>query len=202
MNKYNVSKKMNIFVLVTAVLLVAGMIVTIVFANRAPLVKTITLLIGYLLVMYYAFWGYKTPHGNLLRHLILCYAFLLAMGSESRLFANARGERPVDVTDADRQARRSARGLLAYKGLLTSICLTLMGYVAGRLNKYKQNKIIIPIILVLLFIRSFVSGVSRIQVVMTDLSYFVLWVGIACAYFARYDAHKEAGLLDKEDITE
>ena len=180
MNKYNVSKKMNVFVLVTAVLLVVGMIVTIVFANRAPLVKTITLLIGYLLALYYAFWGYKTPHGNLLRHLILCYAFLLAMGSESRLFANARRERPVDVTDADRQARRSARGL----------------------NKYKQNKIIIPIILVLLFIRSFVSGVSRIQVVMTDLSYFVLWVGIACAYFARYDAHKEAGLLDKEDITE
>jgi len=51
-----------------------------------------------------------------------------------------------------------------------------------------------------LFVRSFVSSTFRIQVVMTDLSYFILWIGIACAYFARYDAHKEAGLLDKEDI--
>ena len=70
MNKYNLSKKMNTFVLITAVLLLAGIVVTIIFANRAPLVKTITLIIGYLLALYYAFWGYKTPHGNLLRYLI------------------------------------------------------------------------------------------------------------------------------------
>ena len=49
MNKYNVSKKMNIFVLITAVLLLAGIIITIVFANRVPLIKTITLIIGYIL---------------------------------------------------------------------------------------------------------------------------------------------------------
>ena len=144
----------------------------------------------------------KTPHGNLLRYLILIYALLLAMGSESRLFAGARPERPVDLTEAERETRRGTRALSAYKGLLTSIALTLMGYVAGRLNKYKQNRIIIPIVLVILFARSFVSGVTRIQVVMTDLSYFILWVGIACAYFARYDAHKEVGLLDKEDIAD
>ena len=200
MNKYNLSKKMNTFVLITAVFLLAGIIVTIIFANRAPLVKTITLIIGYLLALYYAFWGYKTPHGNLLRYLIISYAFLLAIGSESRLFASARRERPVDVTNAEGQLRRGARGLTAYKGLLTSVALILMSYIAGRLNKYKQNKILIPIVLVILFVRSFVSSTFRIQVVMTDLSYFILWIGIACAYFARYDAHKEAGLLDKEDI--
>ena len=200
MNKYNLSKKMNTFVLITAVLLLAGIVVTIIFANRAPLVKTITLIIGYLLALYYAFWGYKTPHGNLLRYLIISYAFLLALGSESRLFASARRERPVDVTNAEGQLRRGARGLTAYKGLLTSVGLILMSYIAGRLNKYKQNKILIPIVLVILFVRSFVSRTFRIQVVMTDLSYFILWIGIACAYFARYDAHKEAGLLDKEDI--
>ena len=200
MNKYNLSKKMNTFVLITAVLLLAGIVVTIIFANRAPLVKTITLIIGYLLVLYYAFWGYKTPHGNLLRYLIISYAFLLALGSESRLFAGARSERPVDVTNAEGQLRRGARGLTAYKGLLTSVALILMSYIAGRLNKYKQNKILIPIVLVILFVRSFVSRTFRIQVAMTDLSYLILWVGIACAYFARNDAHKEAGLLDKEDI--
>ena len=200
MNKYNVSKKMNIFVLITAVLLLAGIIITIVFANRVPLIKTITLIIGYILALYYALWGYKTPHGNMLRYMILAYAFLLALGSESRLFANARPERPVDVANADGQIRRGTRGLASYKDLITSISLVLMGYTAGRLNKYKQNKIIIPIILVLLFIRSFVMGLTRIQVMMTDLSFFILWLGIACAYFARYDAHKEAGLLDKEDI--
>ena len=202
LNKYNVSKKMNVLILITAVLILAGIIVTIVFANRAPLVKTVTLLIGYVLVLYYAFWGYKTPHGNMLRYLILSYAFLLAMGSERRLFASGRPERPVDVTDASGQTGRGARGLSAYKGLLTSISLILMSYTAGRLNKYKQNKIIVPIVLVILFARSFVTSANRIQAVMTDLSYFVLWAGIACAYFARYDAHKEAGLLDKEDIVE
>ena len=200
MNKYNLSKKMNTFVLITAVLLLAGIVVTIIFANRAPLVKTITLIIGYLLALYYAFWGYKTPHGNLLRYLIISYAFLLAIGSESRLFASARRERPVDVNNAEGQLGRGARGLTAYKGLLTSVALILMSYIAGRLNKYKQNKILIPIVLVILFVRSFVSRTFRLQVVMTDLSYFILWIGIACAYFARYDAHKEAGLLDKEDI--
>ena len=116
------------------------------------------------------------------------------------MFASARRERPVDVTNAEGQLRRGVRGLTAYKGLLTSVALILMSYIAGRLNKYKQNKILIPIVLVILFVRSFVSSTFRIQVVMTDLSYFILWIGIACAYFARYDAHKEAGLLDKEDI--
>lgn len=201
MNKYNVSKKMNVFVMLTAVLLFAGIVVTLVFANRAPVIKTVTLIIGYVLALYYAFWGYKTPHGNMLRRLILAYALLLAIGSESRLFTGARADRPVDVTNTERETRRTARSLSAYKGLLTSISLTLMGYTAGRLNKYKQNKIIIPIVLVLLFARSFVGRLSRVQIVMTDLSYFVLWVGIACAYFARYDAHKEAGLLDDEDVT-
>ena len=198
MNKYNLSKKMNTFVLITAVLLLAGIVVTIIFANRAPIVKTVTLVIGYLLVLYYALWGYKTPHGNMLRNLILTYAVLLAFGSERRLFASVRSERPVNV-NAGETARRTARGLSAYKGLITSIAFILMGFIAGRLNKYKQNKILVPIVLVLLFVRSFVTNNIRIQAVMTDLSYFILWVGIACAYFARYDAHKEAGLLDKED---
>ena len=57
MNKYNVSKKMNVFIMFTAVLLFAGIALTIIYANRAPLVKTVTLVIGYLLVLYYAFWG-------------------------------------------------------------------------------------------------------------------------------------------------
>lgn len=201
MNKYNLSKKMNVFVLITAALLLAGIVVTIIFANRAPLIKTITLIIGYLLALYYALWGYKTPHGNLLRYLIITYAFLLALGSESRLLGGSgRSERPVDVTDAASQARRGLRRIQQYKRLLTSCALIMMGHIAGRLNKYKQNKILIPIVLVILFIRAFVTGVGRIQVVMTDLSYFILWVGIACAYFARYDAHKEAGLLDDEDV--
>jgi len=199
MNRYNVSKKMNAFVIITALLLLVGIVVTIIFANRAPLIKTICLLIGYCLALYYALWGYKTPHGNMLRNLILSYAVLLAVGSESRLFAGARPERPVNV-NAGEGARSGVRRLTAYKSLITSVALVLMGFVAGRLNKYKQNKVIIPIVLVLLIVRSFVGRVSRIQIVMTDLSYFVLWVGIACAYFARYDAHKEAGLLDKEDI--
>ena len=197
----NQNKKDNIFMFITAALLIAGIIITIVFANRAPLVKTITLIIGYLLVLYYVFWGYKTPHGNLLRNLILTYAVLLAIGSERRLFSTARPERPVDVNATD-ATRRATRGISAYKGLITSIAFVFMGFIAGRLNKYKQNKILIPVVLVLLFVRSFVTSNIRIQAVMTDLSYFILWVGIACAYFSRYDAHKEAGLLDKEDIVE
>ena len=79
-----------------------------------------------LLALYYGICGYKVPHGNIIRYLLLAFAAVAA----SELLFNPIMIKPITVCL-----------------LLITI---LSSYMAGRLNKNKECKIIIAIVGILL----------------------------------------------------
>jgi len=129
-----------------------------------------------LLVFYYIISGYKKPHGNLLRYQMLMFATTMVL--DVSCFAN-----------------------ISLYVLLRSMTILLISYIAGRLNKINQNKVLMPIVLLMIF----ASGCLTVKNLPTDdlinsISYFMdslVWIVTCAAYFVRYKAHKEAGLTDK-----
>ena len=85
---------------------------------------------------------------------------------------------------------------------LDGICVLLIAYVGGRLDKIRKNYL--PLILItaaqlvksVLFI-SLYGAWSDIVRFVWNFSTCILWLDIAFAYILRYREHKEAGLADK-----
>ena len=75
--------------------------------------------IFYLFVLYYGVWGYKKPHGNLLRYLML----LLAAVTAATILMQ------IDHWDAPWPVIFSS-----------NLAAVLIGYMAGRLPKVKKNR--------------------------------------------------------------
>ena len=145
--------------------------------------------------VYYALAGYKRPHGNLLRVIFL----LLSLTYLNGVIDSAQDMTSFEGNDLN---------LLLYIIGLNGICVLLIAYVGGRLDKIKKN--IIPLILItvaqvvkaLLCIPVFdtfsaYSGLSILVHLMYNFSTCILWLDIAFAYILRYKEHKEAGLADK-----
>ena len=137
--------------------------------------------IQFALAAYYACFGYKKPHGNLMRYLLLFY--VATLGAMLVRKANSQGDLSNSISIA---------------------VIILSAYMAGRLNKYKQNVFISLVILVLKLINIYPTMSSRIgQTGFTFISFFgsigpvVVWLAIAGAYILRYKDHKEAGLAGK-----
>ena len=42
-----------------------------------PTSKTMFICLSYIIILYYGFYGYKTPHGNLLKYIMLFFALLI-----------------------------------------------------------------------------------------------------------------------------
>ncbi len=141
----------------------------------------------YLFVFYYAVWGYKIPHGNLLRYLMLLLAVVTAVSIHQML---------LDYPE------------LPWPVLLSSnVAAVLIGYMAGRLHKVKKNIIVVAIVTILLLIRCFwpikqqYSALSVFSVLDRSTTLFT-WITIMAIYFFRYKEHKEAGLLTDEKDTQ
>lgn len=127
----------------------------------------------------YAVVSYKKPHGNAMKYLCLGYVIYVALC------------RVVDIEN-------NTNLLIA---ISTSVMIIGATYMAGRLYKYQQNKIIIFI----LTIASLVYGTAVFKVgsqsfitFITSFSKLTIWIIISLAYTIRYKAHKEAGLEDKK----
>jgi len=138
----------------------------------------------YLLIAYYGLWGYKKLHGNLLKYLMLVYGFCLLPF--------------IVINTSDIQI------------MLLVITIILISFMAGRLYKFKENRIIAVIVIVLcvsLFIEQIfdpasiaskeASKTGNLMAYFRPLNRIVQWLAICVAYFSRYALHKEAGLQDK-----
>lgn len=140
-------------------------------------VKAIFSLITLLCAVIYGAFGYKKPHGNLLRYLMLLYAITTAC--------------KVSFTSTNNQAAE----------ICNLIAIILVAYMAGRLNKYTINTYLIIVVLTLLLVKAFV-GISTGNItfgkVIGQFSAFTQFSIIAAAYLSRYHLHKEAGLEDKK----
>jgi len=134
--------------------------------------------IEHLFVIYYVLFGYKKPHGNTLRYVMLL--FTLTLGIELVVFASE-----MSILD-----------------LALSVAKALViPYIAGRLNKIEQNKILISVVFILFMIDAiYYCVIINPQTFFGFYSMFgeaIEWFAISAAYFVRYKEHKEAGLTDK-----
>ena len=140
------------------------------------------------MILYYMLFGYKKPHGNSLRNIFVISAILII----------ARLILPHTHIENDvlRYVAKSGFGLAAI----------LIAFVGGRLNKIKQNKILMIIIGVSLLIPSVIVAASFPEFIfmraVSSMAQPIGWLALSLAYVARYEEHKAAGLADKADAEE
>lgn len=155
---------------------IVSSIIALINGSDGLLVRKITNVINILLsvlILYYAFCGYRHPNGNLLKYIILLFAVPMLMSVYSF----------------------SLRGL-AGQGVIRAVIIGLICYVAGRLHRVKQNMILMGIVTVLTLIftvSTFANGSSTIGV----FNALIIWLDICVAYILRYKEHKLAGLMDR-----
>ena len=142
-----------------------------------------------LAICLYAFWGYKKPHGNMLKYTFLSYAAYLLVYAM------------IDTMTMSKNF--IANGLIAFSALLVA-------YIAGRLNKLEKNKILLIVIGVALTVNIILGMIVReplmesfafeiLLPLVRNSIYLVALAALSLAYVARYEEHKAAGLADKAD---
>jgi len=175
-------KKLNILALSCIVLIVLVNLVSLLMFlvenfTIAILILVVAACIEHVFVIYYVLSGYKKPHGNMLRYLMLAYA--VTLGINLAVF-------PAFFTQLDL--------------ILSVASLMLIPYIAGRLDKTNQNKVLIPLVFVLLIISEAVYLIDlpspSILIYVRTFGQALEWFAISAAYFVRYKEHKEAGLED------
>ena len=165
---------LNILWLVCRVISFSG---TIMIQTVAPIVMLVITAI-------YALYGYKKPHGNHVRYLLLIYAVYMS----SIVIAN-----------------QSQTWFPVYASAVNIATVILSTYMAGRLDRYKQNLVISIAIVVLQMVHIYPFMSSYIQEnTLSFVTFFKsvgpvsVWLAIAASYIIRYKPHKEAGLADKK----
>ena len=134
----------------------------------------------FVIAVIYALYGYKKPHGNHMRYLLLTYVVY-----ESIILVRSVSLQPVYM-------------ITVYLAIIV-----LSTYMAGRLDRYKQNLAIsiIVSILQLVIIYYFVDlalsyNALSITSFFTYIGHITIWLAITASYIVRYKPHKEAGLED------
>lgn len=177
-------KKQNKLVLAIIVIAVIMNLVTIVtiipfqYFSVAGLILSAITSIEHLAVVYYVLYGYRKPHGNLLRYTMLLFA--ITLGTALVLYGKEYSMLNFALPVAE---------------------ILLIPYIAGRLNKVEQNKVLVPFVLILFIIDaiSFCFTFESQSFIYYYLTFgqAIEWFAISAAYFVRYKEHKEAGLTDK-----
>lgn len=151
------------------------------FAHSISLANVLTY-VELAIAIFYTVCGYKKPHGNLMRYLLLLYA--VAVAGLLLIFAASQ---PTYVN----------------ANYLAIIILAV--YMAGRLGHYKQNLVICTVLLVCNCITMYylIDVITGFGMPLTFENFFgcagsvTVWLAIATGYIIRYKPHKEAGLADK-----
>lgn len=122
--------------------LIGNLTLAIVRVKPNPIIYSVVVLF----IAYYAMFGYNKPHGNLLRYVMLFFA----LGEIVILFFhNGMGSNNISIG-------------------LHVLAISIIVYVAGRLNKVKQNCVLIPLAFAL-FIASVIITLPGVQTPPTDM---------------------------------
>ena len=154
----------------------------IVFSGNITFDILITML-EVVVAIFYTLFDYKKPHGNLMRYLLILHVFLSAI-----TFVDSAVTQPK------------------YVNVMFLIILTLVSYMAGRLDHYKQNVVICGIVLVCNAVISYYllnmfigfGFEMNLANIGCCLGCVTVWLAIAGGYIIRYQLHKEAGLEEKK----
>jgi len=175
-------KKQNKFVLAIIVIAVLLNLVTVLMLpfREFPIIllfEAVAVVIEHVAVMYYVLFGYRKPHGNLLRYVMLLFALTLA----------------IDLVGIHNEYS-------TFYVALSVAYVFLISYIAGRLNKIEQNRVLMSLVLILFIIDSVSSCIfDKPQTFIEGYRLFgttIEWFTLSAAYFVRYREHKEAGLSD------
>ena len=139
------------------------------------------------LIAFYAFFGYKKPHGNMLRTTLFLFG----------TFVFVNGVIPISGMEGTREI------LFRLSAGATTL---LIGYISGRLDRIKKNVILMILVGILLLAGQVIifSRLPALHVgeVIGALTPVTMWTALTIAYVARYEEHKAAGLADKADAKE
>ncbi len=133
----------------------------------------------------YGFWLYKKPHGNMLKYVIILNALSIVLTSVLSIYE--WGDLLVEV-------------------IFPILAACMMFYVAGRLNRIEQNRYLFILIAVCVIVGRFSELVSisadpdpasKLLRYLEAPRQLITILTLCCAYFTRYQEHKEAGLADK-----
>ena len=169
------------------VCVIGNLIHTLTTQRWLPLLHVATDILMLSVVLVYAVYGYKKPHGNLLKITFLLYGLYLVT---CILIPNPQDE----VIES-----REYLNTIANAG--TGIATVLAAYIGGRLDKIEKNKplmIVAGVVLLasVIVVQFVLSGFIFPRTVGTCVRLFV-WIALCAAYVARYEEHKAAGLADK-----
>lgn len=135
-------------------------------------------MVMYLLVLYYVLFGYKKPHGNMLRYLFVAFAAHLA----------------ICVALSDYYQTFTILRFLYLPALI------IVSYIAGRLNKITKNSPLMIATTIIFVIVAIVTSFSVLYLSTADwilcFNELILWFDLVLVYQVRFKLHKEAGLLD------
>lgn len=181
------SKKILVYIIM-GLLSVAGIYSEIVMCVQKNIfsftVEAIITCAMFVLIAYYAVSNYKAPHGNLLKYLFLVFAVMCFTGLLS-FSPNS------PISGSKRYVYQIARGAV----------VILSTYIAGRLDRIKQNTVLMVISAILLLATSLESivlwGTTNFFAILFRSNFFIMWLDLMIAYLFRYHGHKEAGLTDR-----
>lgn len=133
--------------------------------------------------VFYIIYGYRKPHGNHMRYLLLFCSVTVAL----LLLLNTANDS-------------------IYINALYLLEIILVTYMAGRLDRYNQNIIISAVVLVcnIIFSGNLVNNIISTGSSMTIVSFgscigcVTNWLIIAVSYIVRYKPHREGGLEDRK----
>jgi len=163
-----------------------------------------TIIMG-VLIVYYNFFGYKKPHGNLMRYICFLFGCSLIL-----------------------------RGIFSEELSVSLIANAIAGiivvYMSGRLDKNVKNKTLVIVVFIFILVSAIMRvfkidislgitpvaaasvpadavaetakeppAFSMLLLSLGSLGVLFQWIALSLAYISRYKEHKEAGLLDKAE---
>ena len=152
-----------------------------------PLIHISTHLVILVSIFLYGIYGYKKPHGNMLRCLFFAFGGYLIV---------------YHLIPVLPQLIIEECSVLSYV-YETGMCLSalLAVYISGRLDKIEKNKILMIVTGIVLLISTismfFVFNTFSFLATIQNFVKLTSWAVLCFAYVARYEDHKTAGLEDK-----
>jgi len=172
----------NILLTIMGVLILAEIVIHVYCCvSGRNVVYSIVSLFALVGVALYGFVLYKKPHGNVLKYSMLLCALAIVIDAIESVYAWS--DPFVEV-------------------FLPVFAACLMFYVAGRLNRIGQNRYLLFVVAIMLFMHCVINWVSFADMQIPKIVYFavpgqfITVLTLIIAYFVRFKEHKEAGIID------
>ena len=178
------SNKVGLIVSLALVLLgiigcVAGVVKGLRTSQPVGMVHICVNLIMYFLVTAYALFGYRKPHGNMLKYIIILYGILIVTQS---------------ILPGSPLCSSRVRDIICG---CSGIAAMAVAYISGRLDRIGRNKYLMIFVGLLISVCSVLVICTfddfNLMRCLSNLTQPICWAALCLAYASRYDEHKSAG---------